>query len=123
MAFEHRWGGPIAVTGNFMPAVGWLDEGQRRVAFAHGYNGHGVAISNLAAHAVADLFADRESEWTDLWFVGRKAPDLGPRFLRNPLVRRTLKAQIRADDEERELQDPWVLRVLNRFTGADLKIR
>ena len=123
VAFEHRWGGPIAVTGNFMPAVGWLDEGQRRVAFAHGYNGHGVAISNLAAHAVADLLADRESEWTDLWFVGRKAPTLGPRFLRNPLVRQTLKTQIRADDEERELQEPWFLRVLNRLSGTDLKIR
>ncbi len=60
---------------------------------------------------------------SDSELVGRKAPHPGPRFLRNPLVRRTLKTQIRADDEERELQEPWVLRVLNRLTGADLKIR
>jgi glycine/D-amino acid oxidase-like deaminating enzyme len=123
VAFEHRWGGPIAVTGNFMPAVGWLDEDRRRVAFAHGYNGHGVAISNLAAHAVAEMFADRESEWTDLWFVGRKAPDLGPHFVRDLLVRWTVRTQIRADDEEREPREPWVVRVLNRLTGADLRIR
>ncbi|MDH3212684.1 MAG: FAD-binding oxidoreductase [Myxococcales bacterium] len=123
VAFEHRWGGPIAVTGNFMPAVGWFDESRRRVAFAHGYNGHGVAISNLAAHALADLFVDRESEWTELRIVGRKAPDLGPRLLRDPLVRMTVKTQIRADDEEREIQEPWVLRILNRLTGADLKAR
>lgn len=119
--FEHRWGGPIAVTGDFMPAVGWFDDARRRVAFAYGYNGHGVAISNLAAHAVADLFAGRQSEWTDLWCVGRRPLRLGPRWLRDPLVRRTVDAQIRADDEERRTQEPLALRVLNRLTGANLK--
>ena len=119
--FEHRWGGPIAVTGDFMPAVGWFDEHRRRVAFAYGYNGHGVAISNLAAHAVADLFAGRESEWTDLWFVGRKLLRLGPRLIRDPLVRMTVKTQIRADDDEREVPEPLALRLLNRVTGVDLR--
>jgi hypothetical protein len=33
----------------------------------------------------------------------------------------TLKALIRADDEERETKEPFVLRVLNKITGADLK--
>jgi glycine/D-amino acid oxidase-like deaminating enzyme len=119
--FEHRWGGAIAVTGDFMPAVGWFDDARRRGAFAYGYNGHGVAISNLAAHAVADLFAGRESEWTDLWFVRRRPLQLGPRWLRDPLVRRTVEAQIRADDEERQAKEPLALRVLNRVTGANLK--
>lgn len=119
--FEHRWGGPIAVTGDFLPAVGWFDERTRRTAFAYGYNGHGVAISNLAAHAVADLFRDRRSEWTDLCFVGRRPPDLGPAWIRDPLVRLTLRAQIRSDDEGETAGDPFVLRVLNRVTGANLK--
>jgi glycine/D-amino acid oxidase-like deaminating enzyme len=119
--FEHCWGGPIAVTGNFMPGVGWFDETVRRCAFAYGYNGHGVAISNLAAHAVTDLFLDRKSEWTDLSFVGRKPEKLGPHFIRDPLVRMTLKTLIRADDEGREIREPFVLRVLNKITGADLK--
>jgi glycine/D-amino acid oxidase-like deaminating enzyme len=119
--FEHAWGGPIAVTGDFMPAVGWFDDASRRAAFAYGYNGHGVAISNLAAHAVADLLAGRDGEWTDLCFVGRKPQGLGPRWIRNPLVRWTVKAQIRADDEERESQEPLPLRLLNRVTGADLR--
>jgi glycine/D-amino acid oxidase-like deaminating enzyme len=119
--FEHRWGGPIAVTGDFMPAVGWFDDVRRRVAFAYGYNGHGVAISNVAAHAVADLFAGRQSEWTELRFVGGAPQDLGPRWLRDPLVRRTVTAQIRADDEERETKEPLALRILNRFTGTNLR--
>jgi glycine/D-amino acid oxidase-like deaminating enzyme len=121
--FEHRWGGPIALTGNFLPAVGWLDERRRRVAFAHGYSGHGVAICNVAAHALADLLSDRKSEWTDLVFVGRQAPGLGPRFLRDPLIRSALKGQIRADDEERPIQDPLVLRVLSRLGGDSTRKR
>ncbi len=120
--FEHRWGGAIAVTGNFMPAVGWFDTARRRMAFAYGYNGHGVAITNVAAHAVADLFTDRRSAWTDLWFVGRKPDGLGPHFIRDPLVRWTVKAQIQADDEERDIKEPLVLRLLNRLTGADIKV-
>ncbi len=119
--FEERWGGPIAVTGNFLPLVGWLDARRRRVAYAYGYNGHGVAISNVAAHAVADMISDRTSPWTELAFVGRKPQGLGPRFLRDRLVRRTVEAQIRADDEGREIRDPLPLRLLNRLTGADLK--
>lgn len=119
--FEHRWGGPIAVTGDFMPAVGWFDPARRRVAFAYGYNGHGVAISNVAAHAVADLFAGRESEWTELRFVGGPPRDLGPRWIRDPLVRRTVRAQIRADDEERAAKEPLALRLLNRLSGASLR--
>ena len=120
--FEHRWGGPIGVTGNFLPALGWLDPRKRRALFAFGYNGHGVAISHLAAHAIADTFQHQGSEWTDLAFVDRRPLDLGPPFVRNPLVRLTVRAQLRADDAEREPRDPWILRILNRLTGADLKI-
>lgn len=119
--FEHRWGGPIAITGNFLPAIGWLGETGQRIAYAYGYNGHGVAISNLAAHAVADLFAGRQSEWTDLWFVGRDPLGLGPRWIRNPMIRLTVRSQVRADDEGREARDPWVLRLLNKISGADLR--
>ncbi len=119
--FERSWGGPIAITGNFLPVVGWFDVRRRRVAHAYGYNGHGVSISNLAAHAVVDLFADRESEWTDLAFVGARPQHLGPHFLRDPLVRHVVAQQLRADDEEREIRDPLALRLLNRLTGADLK--
>ncbi|MFQ5477852.1 MAG: NAD(P)/FAD-dependent oxidoreductase [Candidatus Krumholzibacteriia bacterium] len=122
VAFEHRWGGPVGVTGNFLPCVGWFGSGVRRVAYAYGYNGHGVAIANLAAHSVADMFADRKSEWTDLWFVGKPPVGLGPRWLRDPLVRAMVNAQIKADDEEREIKDPLVVRVLNRLTDADLRI-
>lgn len=120
--FEERWGGPVGVTGNFLPFIGWFDDSKKRVAYAYGYNGHGVAIANLAAHAIKDLFADRRSQWTQLWFVGRKPIELGPHWLRDPMVRATIKSQIRADDEGREGKDPMILRLLNRLTNVDLRI-
>jgi glycine/D-amino acid oxidase-like deaminating enzyme len=122
LPFEYRWGGPIGITGNFLPQVGFFDSKKQRAAFSFGYNGHGVAISHLAAHAIADLFAGEKTEWSTLAFVRRKPRGFGPRFLRDPMVRMMTRAQLRADDEQREARDPWVLRALNRIGGADLKI-
>jgi hypothetical protein len=117
--FEHEWGGPIALTGHSIPGVGWFQESSRRVAFAYGYNGHGVAISRLAAHALVDLFADRKTEWTDLWFVGRPPPDTGPPGLvRDAIVRRSVRSLIRADDEGRESRQPLALRLMNLLSGS-----
>jgi glycine/D-amino acid oxidase-like deaminating enzyme len=115
--FEQVWGGPIAVTPNLLPAVGFLDEARQRVAFAHGYNGHGVAISNLAAHAVVDLFAGRSSEWSELSFVGRGPASLGPHLVRDPLQRITLRALLRAEDGD--APQPLALRVLERLTRSE----
>jgi glycine/D-amino acid oxidase-like deaminating enzyme len=112
--FEHEWGGPIALTGHSIPGVGWLDRSSRKVAFAHGYNGHGVGITHVAARALVDLFAGRESEWTNLWFVGRPPPDNGPPgFVRDAIVRMTVRAAIRADEEGRELRTPLAIRLMN----------
>lgn len=116
--FEHRWGGPIAVSADFTPSVGWLDGDRHRVAYAQGYNGHGVSITNLAAHALVDLLSGTESEWTDLCFVGRKPLPLGPGFIRNPLIRSNLRSMIKADDEGRSAGLPWLARTINRLTGS-----
>jgi glycine/D-amino acid oxidase-like deaminating enzyme len=111
--FEHEWGGPIAITGHSIPGVGWLDSSSRKVAFAYGYNGHGVGISHVAARALVDLFADRKSEWTDLWFVGRPPPDAGPPGrVRDALTRMAVRSVIRADEEEREPKTPLPMRLL-----------
>jgi len=111
--FEHEWGGPIALTSHSIPGVGWLDRSSRKVAFAYGYNGHGVGITHVAARALADLLAERESEWTDLWFVGRPPPDNGPPgFVRDAITRMSLRSVIRADEEEREVRTPLPLRLM-----------
>lgn len=121
--FEYSWGGPIAITGDHLPAVGWFNKTRRRVAFAYGYNGDGIACSNLAAHAVADTFAGRESEWTELCFVGRRAPAMGPSIIRDRVVRRALERQISADDEGRDSQPPRSQRALARILGRHPRLR
>lgn len=114
--FEYRWGGPIGVTGEFLPLIGWL-KGER-VAYAFGYNGHGVAITHLASRAVRDLILDRDSDERRLAIVNRKPIDLGPSLLRDPLVRATVKYQLRRDDEGRELPPPLLARLMQRLAPA-----
>lgn len=118
VSFEHSWGGPIAVSADFTPSVGWLDGKRQRVAYAQGYNGHGVSITNLSAHALVDLFSGTKSEWTDLCFVGCAPLPLGPGFIRNRLVRRNIRAMIEADDTGRSARLPWLVRTLNRVIGS-----
>ncbi len=113
---EYRWGGPIGVTGSFMPCIGWLKG--NRVAYAFGFNGHGVAISNLAAMAVRDLILERDSEYTRLAIVGQKPVDLGPRLLRDPLVRSATGHQLRQDDEGVAIKPPLLARIMQRMAPA-----
>lgn len=108
--FEYRWGGPIGVTGEFLPLVGWLKGG--RVAYCFGYNGHGVAISNLTAKAVRDLILERDTDYTRLAIVGRKPVDLGPRLLRDPLVQASVRYHLRRDDAGVEMKPPLLARMM-----------
>lgn len=114
--FEYRWGGPIGVTAEFLPLVGWL-KGDR-VAYAFGYNGHGVAVTHLASRAVRDLILDRDTDERRLAIVNRKRIDLGPALLRDPLVRATVKYQLRRDDEGHELPAPLLARLMQRLAPA-----
>jgi glycine/D-amino acid oxidase-like deaminating enzyme len=112
LRFTHRWGGPIAVTARFLPAVGWLERG--RVAYAFGYSGHGVAITHLAGRAVSDLLLERDTELTRLALVERPPVGLGPRWLRDPLVRLTTWLSQRQDDGKGRVRPPLLLRLLDR---------
>ncbi len=116
VAFEHRWGGPIGVTGEFLPLVGWL-KGER-IAYAFGYNGHGVAITHLAAQVVRDLILERDTDYTRLAIVGRKPVDLGPRPLRDPLVNATVNYYLRRDDAGVEMKPPLLARLMERLAPA-----
>ena len=114
--FAYRWGGPIGVTGEFLPLVGWL-KGER-VAYAFGYNGHGVAITNLAAQVVRDLILERDTDYTRLAIVGRKPIDLGPRLLRDPLVHASVRHYLRRDDAGVEMKPPLLARLMERLAPA-----
>jgi glycine/D-amino acid oxidase-like deaminating enzyme len=112
--FEYRWGGPIGVTGSFMPCAGWLEEG--RVAYAFGFAGHGVAITNMVAMAMRDVILERDTDRTKLAIVGRKPINLGPRLLRDPMVRASSALSLRQDDGRGSRKQPLLLRLLQRLS-------
>jgi glycine/D-amino acid oxidase-like deaminating enzyme len=111
--FEYRWGGPIGVTGSFMPCAGWLEEG--RVAYSFGFAGHGVAITNMVAMAMRDVILERDTDRTRLAIIGKKPINLGPRFVRDPLVRASSALSLRHDDKGGSKKQPLLLRLLQRL--------
>ncbi|TCP96822.1 gamma-glutamylputrescine oxidase [Cricetibacter osteomyelitidis] len=48
---DYGWGGPIDMTINAKPHFGQL---QKNLYFAHGYSGHGVALSGLAGRIIGE---------------------------------------------------------------------
>ncbi len=92
---EYRWGGPVSVPLDFFPAIGYLGK-DRRVAYSLGCAGHGVALMNMAGQIMRDLVLERESEFTELFFVNRRLIPLPPeplRFALGEALRYVFKAQ------------------------------
>jgi glycine/D-amino acid oxidase-like deaminating enzyme len=75
LPITHFWGGWIAMTLNFLPSIGRLDEGGR-LLHAIGYNGHGVAQATAVGDLLADLITGRGNEWAEV--MARPAPTLPP---------------------------------------------
>jgi gamma-glutamylputrescine oxidase len=51
---DYTWGGLIGITSNRLPHFGRLGG---EAYFAHGFSGHGVALSNLAGKLIAEAVA------------------------------------------------------------------
>jgi glycine/D-amino acid oxidase-like deaminating enzyme len=67
--FTHAWGGSLGVSRRLRPSVG--ADPSRRVAWAGGYFGDGVAAAHLAGRTLADLLLDRDTERSRAWWVNR----------------------------------------------------
>lgn len=111
VAFERRWGGPIATTSDFMATFGSALGG--RVEFALGYTGLGVAASRFAGRVLADGILDPGSPLRSLSFTTSRPFPFPPEPLRWIAVRATRRALIRADEREGR-RGAW-LRLLDRF--------
>jgi len=70
VAFTHRWGGPVSVPVQMIPALGRL--GDERVVYALGCMGHGVSLAHLNGRTLADLLLDRKTERTEVFFANRR---------------------------------------------------
>ena len=54
---EYSWGGTLAITVNRLPSFGSLMN--NKVIYAHGYSGHGLALSILAGKLIYEKIAGR----------------------------------------------------------------
>jgi glycine/D-amino acid oxidase-like deaminating enzyme len=81
----HRWGGPISVTANLTPALGYV--GDRRAVYSLGCMGHGVSASHLNAQVLRDLLLERRSDLVDSPFVQRRTLPWPPEPLRSGIAR------------------------------------
>jgi hypothetical protein len=97
-----------------MPCAGWLEEG--RIAYAFGFAGHGVAITNMVAMAMRDVILERDTDRTRLAIIGKKPINLGPRLLRDPLVRASSAHSLRQDDAGGSKKQPLLLRLLQHLS-------
>lgn len=81
---ERFWGGPIAFTLDFLPAIGVTGR-FRNLYYAIAYAGHGLALASLAGQVIADWIAGRDGPGAILH--QRWRPPLPPEPLRWLVVR------------------------------------
>lgn len=117
--FTHRWGGPVAVTVNFIPMFGTLPGGG--IHYGCGYNGHGVAPSHTGGRILSDLVLNRDRGYRDLCFVkGRKLtfPPNPVAWIGAELTRKALLKQDRDMDAGKAggEMDPALLRAFKRLS-------
>jgi glycine/D-amino acid oxidase-like deaminating enzyme len=117
--FTHAWGGPVAITADFLPAFGSLEGG--KIHYGFGYCGHGVAPSNTGGQILRDLVLGRDTELANLVFVNRMPAAFPPEpigWAGAELSRRALLRQDGKMDRGEPVgdMDPFILRILNKFS-------
>jgi len=70
IGFTHRWGGPVSVTMDMAPAMGYL--GNKQMVYSLGCLGHGVSLTHLNGQTVSDLILEKQTDLTDTFFVNRR---------------------------------------------------
>jgi len=95
----HRWGGPVSVTLDLAPVIGFL--GDKNAIYSIGCIGHGVSLTHMNGWTIAELLLEKETERTNIFFVNRKVIPFPPEPLRI-LVSSTIKGCLRLADKLRD---------------------
>ena len=114
---SHTWGGPLGITRDWHPSVGF--DRRSGIAWAGGYVGDGVSTTNLAGRTIADLVLGRETDLVRLPWVGHRSPKWEPEPLRWLGVNAALRLTGSADEAEERLGRPSKrTALLERLTGS-----
>ncbi len=79
---DYCWGGCVAITRNRAPHIGQQADGSW---FAHGYSGHGMALSGYIGKLLADAVRGQADDLDDFRAIRHRAFP-GGRLLRTPLL-------------------------------------
>ncbi len=113
----HRWGGPLAITRDWIPEV--ILDRDTGIAWAGGYGGQGVATAELAGRILTDLVLGRDSDLLGLPLVGHRARPWEPEPLRWLGINAGIHLTAGTDRAEERRGRPARLRgaVLKRLVG------
>ncbi|MGI9648570.1 MAG: NAD(P)/FAD-dependent oxidoreductase [Acidimicrobiia bacterium] len=100
----HRWGGVLGAPRTWLPTVGL--ERSTGLAWAGGYVGAGVGVTNLAGRTLADLIIERETELTGFPWVNRTVRSWEPEPLRWLGIYSAYRIMLSADRKENRTQRP-----------------
>ncbi len=100
---EYRWGGPVSVTVNMTPALGYI--GDERAVYSLGCIGHGVSMSHLNGQTLRDLILERQTDLLDCPFVNPRVIPWPPEPLKIMLAQ-VIRGYLRLEDWVHERRLP-----------------
>ena len=97
--FTHEWGGPVSITLDMAPAIGFLDR-DKTMIYALGYIGHGVSATFNIGRTLAELLLNMDTHRTKLFIIGRKVSTWPPEPLRY-ILSQIIRGYMRLEDKLR----------------------
>lgn len=85
VAIDYQWGGMIGIGANRLPQIGRLREAPN-LYYAQAYSGHGLNVTHLAGHLLAEAISGQQSGRFDLFARVSHPRFPGGRYLRAPLL-------------------------------------
>ena len=100
----HRWGGPVSVPVDMIPAIGTL--GDERVIWSLGCMGHGVSLTQLNGLTIAQMLRGEKTDLTEVFFINRRTLPWPPEPFRW-VASQAIRGYMRLEDAicERKLEE------------------
>jgi len=113
--FTHAWGGPLAVSRDWMPTMSY--DPSKGVATARGYTGQGVATANLSGRTLADLILGHDTGITRLPTVNHRPRTWEREPLRWLGARYVQRGLMKVDDRAERTGEPPTGKTLAEWLG------